>query len=84
MKNIINKSNRISTIIFSSILIFGIYFLYSLVTSTLNPNGNITSNQVWCSNCQTYHDRSTAAQEESQRLVWCVNCNKYHAPNQDN
>ena len=41
MKNIINKSNRISTLIFSSILIFGIYFLYSLVTSTLNPNENI-------------------------------------------
>ena len=44
----------------------------------------LTSNQVWCANCQTYHDKATAEQEaQDTKLVWCINCNKYHAPDAD-
>ena len=46
-------------------------------------DSSIVSDQVWCSNCQTYHDKQTAESEENQKLIWCTNCKKYHAPNAD-
>ena len=61
---------------------FGAYFVYGLTTTMLDKDKSIISDQVWCENCQTYHDKKTAEAEE-QKLVWCVNCQKYHAPDQD-
>ena len=71
-------------IILTSFLSFGLYFSYGLVNSYLDEDQSVASNQVWCANCQTYHDKQTAESEaQSQKLVWCVNCNKYHAPGQE-
>jgi len=74
----------LGVLILSSVLAFGIYFSYGLVKSFLDEEQSIISNQVWCENCQTYHDKQTAEEEnQSQKLIWCVNCNKYHAPGQE-
>ena len=74
----------IGILILSSVLLFGFYFSYGLVNSYLDKDQSIVSNQVWCANCQTYHDKQTAEDEiQSQKLIWCVNCNKYHAPGQE-
>ena len=66
-----------------SVICFGGYFIYGLTQSILKDDKSIISDQVWCANCQTYHDKATA-EEEQQKLVWCVNCQKYHAPGEDN
>ena len=71
----------LGSIILISVLSFGIYFVYGLTSSYLDNDKSITSDQVWCANCQTYHDKQTA-EAESQKLVWCTNCNKYHTPDQ--
>jgi hypothetical protein len=55
------------------------YFIYGLTKSFMNDDFSINTTQVWCANCQTYHDKATADQENN-KLVWCINCNKYHAP----
>ena len=54
------------------------WVIYGLVKST-NDEYSVNANKVWCANCQTYHDKETAAQEE-QKLIWCANCNQYHEP----
>ena len=84
MRNLFNTSNILGTIVLASILIFGGYFLGKTINSFRNADSSIGSNQVWCANCQTYHDRATAEQEaESQKLIWCVNCKTYHSPDKD-
>ena len=83
-KDKLNFTNITGTIIILFTVTFGSYFLYGLVSSFLNNDSSVLSNQIWCANCQTYHDRTTANQEEREKLVWCVNCNKYHAPGIDN
>ena len=82
MKYLFKKSNILGTLILSFIIAFAGYFTYNLIDINLNSDSSISTGQVWCSNCQTYHDRQTA-EEENQKLIWCVNCNKYHAPDQD-
>ena len=54
------------------------YSIYGRLKSTSNDS-SVSANQVWCANCQTYHDKETAAQED-QKLIWCINCNQYHEP----
>ena len=81
-KKIYSFYDILGLLIVVSILSFGIYFTYGLTKSFLDENKNITSDQVWCTNCQTYHDKETAEQE-NQKLVWCVNCNRFHAPDQE-
>jgi len=74
----------LGVLILSSVLAFGSYFSYGLVISYLNEDQSIVSNQVWCANCQTFHDKETAeAEAQSEKLIWCVNCNKYHAPGEE-
>ena len=53
-------------------------FIFGLIKSS-SEGSSVSANKVWCSNCQTYHDKETAAQEE-QKLIWCANCNQYHEP----
>ena len=65
------------------ILIIGVFFTYNFVKTALSEDSNILSDQIWCSNCQTYHDRATSDAEQNQKLVWCVNCKTYHAPGQE-
>ena len=83
-----NKTNKyklfdfVGAAIIIAFISFGAYFVYGLTNSILDKDKNIISDQVWCNNCQTYHDKQTAEAEE-QKLVWCVNCNKYHAPGQE-
>ena len=83
-----NKTNKykiydlVGIAIIVAFISFGAYFVYGLTSSMFNEDKNIVSDQVWCNNCQTYHDKQTAESEE-QKLVWCVNCNKYHAPGQE-
>ena len=83
-----NKTNKyklfdlVGIAIIVAFISFGAYFVYGLTSSMLNEDKSIISDQVWCNNCQTYHDKQTADAEE-QKLVWCVNCNKYHAPGQE-
>ena len=68
-------------VILVSVLTFAGYFSYGLINSFLDEKQNVVSDQVWCNNCQTYHDKATAeAEAQSQELIWCVNCKKYHAP----
>ena len=85
MRNLFNTSNILGTVVLISILTFGGYFLGKTINNFRNPDSAIAANQVWCSNCQKYHDKATATQEaESQKLIWCVNCKTYHAPDKDN
>ena len=84
-KKIKKQVSLFDTLGLSIIIIIGLsacYFIYGITTSIKDENATISSNQVWCSNCQTFHDKATA-EEESNRLIWCVNCNKYHLPGQD-
>tara|TARA_B100000029_G_C17155082_1_gene807482 strand:- start:83 stop:337 length:255 start_codon:yes stop_codon:yes gene_type:complete len=81
-KDKLNFTNIMGSIILIFFFGFGSYFLYGLIDSFTKDDSSVLSNQVWCANCQTYHDRATA-EEENQKLVWCVNCNKYHAPGAD-
>ena len=84
MKKRINKSNNILTKVVSLCLIsLSAIIIYRTVNVYLDESSNGLSDQVWCQNCQTYHDRATAEKEEEQKLVWCVNCNTYHLPGAD-
>ena len=82
----IKKSTRhnilgiILSIIFAAFVVINIFRIYEFIT---NDNLSLNSDQVWCANCQTYHDRETAAQEEKEKLIWCINCQRYHAPDAD-
>tara|TARA_Y100000590_G_scaffold17081_1_gene20511 strand:- start:737 stop:1000 length:264 start_codon:yes stop_codon:yes gene_type:complete len=80
-KNINRSSNTLG--IFVS-LVF-IAFITIIVMKFISSDDlTLTSSQVWCANCQTYHDKETAEQEaQDTKLVWCINCNKYHAPDAD-
>ena len=82
MKSLFKTSNLLGTLMLIFIIAFSSYFIYSLIDSSLNADSSINSNQVWCSNCQTYHDRETA-EKENQKLIWCVNCKTFHAPDKD-
>ena len=62
------------------VLFSSIYFIYGIANSIKSEDSTIASNKVWCTNCQTYHDKETADQENASKLVWCSNCNTYHAP----
>ena len=55
------------------------YVFFGVGKSFIQGDFNINSDQVWCANCQTYHDKETAEQE-NQKLTWCINCQKYHEP----
>jgi len=55
------------------------YFVYGLTKSFTDNQFSVNSDQIWCTNCQTYHDKTTAEQEQN-KLVWCINCNRYHTP----
>ena len=65
------------------VLFSGTYLIYGVVNSINDEDASISSNKVWCANCQTYHDKETAEQEAAAKLVWCSNCNKYHAPGEE-
>ena len=82
-KNINRSSNSNALGILVS-LIFIAFIAIIAIKFISNENLALTSNQVWCANCQTYHDKETAEQEaQDTKLVWCINCNKYHAPDAD-
>ena len=81
--NKVKKHITIGNLIAVFFVIFASIFLYNLATNILDKDSSIFSDQVWCSNCQTYHDKQTAESEENQKLIWCTNCKKYHAPNAD-
>ena len=81
-KQAIKPKNLLQKFMLLSIIGLSTLFIYRTVNTLLNEESQFNSNQVWCQNCQTFHDRETAEQEE-QKLVWCVNCNKYHLPGQD-
>ena len=83
IKKIYSIYDILGIIILISVLSFGIYFIYGLTSSYLDKDKSITSDQVWCANCQTYHDQATADQEK-QKLTWCINCQKYHEPRDEN
>ena len=84
MRNLFNTSNILSIIVLVSVLIFGGYFLTKTINNFKNADSSIGANQVWCANCQTYHDKATAEREaEDQKLIWCVNCKTFHAPDKD-
>ena len=55
------------------------YVVFQVGKSFTEDDFNINSDQVWCANCQTYHDKETAEKEE-QKISWCINCQKYHEP----
>ena len=82
-KNKIKKTysllDVIGVLLVAVFISFGLYFIYERIN---NDNDETSSNQVWCNNCKTFHDR-TAAEQETQKLVWCVNSNTYHAPDQE-
>tara|TARA_B100000965_G_scaffold398796_1_gene417503 strand:+ start:2121 stop:2387 length:267 start_codon:yes stop_codon:yes gene_type:complete len=80
----IKKSTRPNLLgIFVSIT-FVAFVIITIFKFTSNDNLSLSSDQVWCANCQTYHDRETAEQEkEKEKLVWCINCQRYHAPDAD-
>ena len=80
LKKSYSRYDILGVIILLSVITFGFYFSYGLTKSFLNKDQTITSNQVWCNNCKTYHDKQTADAEN--QLIWCINCNKYHSPNQ--
>ena len=69
----------LGTVIATTFCLSAGYFTYGIVKSFTNDEFSVNSDQVWCANCQTYHDKQTA-QEEEQKLVWCINCNTYQAP----
>ena len=69
----------IGILLLTTFISFGLYFIYERIN---NDYDETSSNQVWCNNCKTFHDRATAEQE-NQKLIWCVNCNTYHAPDQE-
>ena len=73
----------IGSIIVITFLLSAGYFTYGIVRSYTNEEFSVNSDKVWCANCQTYHDKETAAKEQEEKLVWCVNCQKYHAPGID-
>mgnify|MGYP001173630600 CR=1 FL=1 len=61
---------------------FATFVMITIYKFASNDNLSLSSDQVWCANCQTYHDRETAEQEE-EKIVWCINCQRYHAPDAD-
>jgi len=80
----INRSSNSNTLGILISLIFVAFITIIIVKFISNDDLVLTSNQVWCANCQTYHDKETADQEaQDTKLVWCINCNKYHAPDAD-
>ena len=82
--NQVKKHITIGNLIVICFIIFASIFIYDLVITAADKNASILSDQVWCSNCQTYHDKQTANAEDNQKLIWCTNCKKYHAPDADN
>ena len=57
------------------------YVIFGVGKTFQDGDFSINSDQVWCANCQTYHDKETAAAEvEKQKISWCINCQKYHEP----
>ena len=75
------KTNNSNILGIMLILVFTIFSATAIYKFISIDNLSITSNQVWCANCQTYHDRETAENEnENTKLVWCINCNRYHEP----
>ena len=82
-KRIKKTTNLLPRLLVTSFVILSSFFIYRAVNVYLDQDSQALSNQVWCQNCQTYHDRATAEQEQNQKLIWCVNCNKYHAPSAD-
>ena len=77
--NRFSNSNLLGILISLVFAIFVSIVIYKFIS---NDNLALTSNQVWCSNCQKYHDKETAEQEEV-KLVWCIDCGRYHAPGLD-
>ena len=72
------NSNILGIILILVFTIFSATVIYKFISI---DNLSLTSDQVWCANCQTYHDRETAENEnENAKLVWCINCNRYHEP----
>ena len=70
--------------ILSAFILSAGYFIYGISKTITDDKFSLNSNQVWCANCQTYHDKATAEQEAQEtKLVWCINCNRYHAPDAD-
>ena len=69
----------LGTVIATTFCLSAGYFTYGIVKSFTNDEFSVNSDKVWCTNCQTYHDKQTA-QIEEQKLVWCINCNTYHTP----
>ena len=83
MKKTKTKDYKIlQKVMFTFIIILLSIFSYRAADTFLDEDSQLNSNQVWCQNCQTYHDRATAEQEE-EKLIWCVNCKRYHAPGED-
>ena len=84
MRNLFNTSNILGTLVLISVMIFAGYFLGKTINNFRSSDSSVGANQVWCANCQTYHDKATGEKEaESQKLIWCVNCKTYHAPDKD-
>ena len=75
----ITKTNNSNILGIMLILVFTIFSATAIYRFISIDNLSLTSNQVWCANCQTYHDKATADAENNE-LVWCINCNKYHTP----
>tara|TARA_B100000401_G_C52361061_1_gene510343 strand:- start:217 stop:486 length:270 start_codon:yes stop_codon:yes gene_type:complete len=80
------KKNNYSSKFISILVIVAFTFSAGYVSfrvgkSFLEEDFNINSNQVWCANCQTYHDKETAEKEkQAQKLTWCIDCQKFHEP----
>tara|TARA_B110000263_G_scaffold153735_1_gene133422 strand:- start:4202 stop:4465 length:264 start_codon:yes stop_codon:yes gene_type:complete len=75
-----NNFTKVISIILALVFTFSVgYVFFGIGKSFSEGDFNINSDQVWCANCQTYHDQATADQEK-QKLTWCINCQKYHEP----
>ena len=73
----ITKTNNSNILGIMLILVFTIFSSTAIYKFISIDNLSITSDQVWCANCQTYHDRDTAENEnENAKLVWCIDCNR--------
>ena len=77
-----NNFTKVISVIVTIAFAFSVgYVVFGVGKSFIQGDFNINSDQVWCANCQTYHDKETAAAEqEEQKLTWCINCQKFHEP----
>ena len=82
LKRKLSLSDIIGTIVVIIVFSSSIYLIYGAIDSFKNEDSSISTNKVWCANCQTYHDKEIA-EKEAKKLVWCSNCNKYHAPGEE-